>query len=330
MGARNVTRLLSGRLAGPNNCKNPFVQELQDGIGELVKLEEMAFVKIHSVYLGPGRIRTVWSKEAHRIQIDRPSILRTVTATVMDIFRLSAVVQLLGPDNSASRYWLHAVESQDRSCSGLNWALLTAALLGDTDTIKALLERSSNTDRPQNILNIGVRLAASHGNFDAVVALLEENADPTATSYIKGHFGGSNAFKQACEAGHKKIVSLLLEPRHGVKRKGSEYEDAVLKAARGRRNEDHGHVEILILLLTEGDFANIGHLRRNIVGEACFWGREDVLRLVLEDIASVRFRWRGWQTPLDVAIAHKHENIAQILLAHQASEVTHQAVSRPG
>jgi hypothetical protein len=36
MGHDNLTRLLVGRVAGPNKCKNKFVQELQDGVDELV------------------------------------------------------------------------------------------------------------------------------------------------------------------------------------------------------------------------------------------------------------------------------------------------------
>lgn len=320
MGIRNVTRLLLGRVAGPNHGKNVFVQELQDAIDELAKMDEMAFVKIDSVHLGPGRIRTVWRKEAHHIQVDRLSILQAVAATAIDTFTLRVTVQLLGPENAASRRWVPECGGQDRSCSGLNWALLTAALLGDTDTIKALLKRSSNTDKQQNILNRSLELAASHGNFDAVVLLLEANADPNARTTCKGHLCGVNAFREACMAGHEKIVNLLLEPGHGVKRKGSTYEDAILKAAHGYRSEDHGHVEIVKLLLAKGEFANLARLRCNIIGEACLWGREDVLRLVLENVPSVRFHWRSWQTPMDIATARKHENIVQILLAHEATQ----------
>jgi hypothetical protein len=104
MGASNIIRLLLGRVAGPNNCKNAFVQELQDGIEELVKTDEMAFVKIDSVHLGPGRTRTVWRKEAHRIQVDRMSILQAIAATVMNIFSPGITQQLLGPENTASRH----------------------------------------------------------------------------------------------------------------------------------------------------------------------------------------------------------------------------------
>jgi hypothetical protein len=156
MGTSNVTRLLLGKVAGPNNCKNAVVQELQDGIEEFVKMDEMAFVKIDSVHLGPGRIRTVWRKEAYRIQVDHMSILQAIAATVMKIFSTCITRQLLGPENTASRHWVNGYGGQDRSCSGLNWAFLTAALLGDIDTIKALLKRSSNTDRQNNILNKGL------------------------------------------------------------------------------------------------------------------------------------------------------------------------------
>lgn len=149
--------------------------------------------------------------------------------------------------------------------------------------------------------------------------MLEANTDLSAMSICKGHSTGISAFKEACTAGHERIVNLLLDPSHGVKREGSRYENAVLKAARGYGNEDHGHVEVVKLLLTKGKFAHLGRLRCDIIGEACYWGREDVLWLVLEDIASVRFLWRG-QELLDIATDRRNENIVQILLAHEANQ----------
>jgi hypothetical protein len=59
MGKASLRRLLVGRVAGPNHCKSKFVRELQDGIDELAKMDEMAFVKIHSVDFGPVRDRVL-------------------------------------------------------------------------------------------------------------------------------------------------------------------------------------------------------------------------------------------------------------------------------
>jgi hypothetical protein len=126
-----------------------------------------------------------------------------------------------------------------------------------------------------------------------------------------------NALVQACTDGHEKIVDLLLEPRYGIKKKGSQYEQAVLNAARGRPDEGYGHIRILQSLLTKGEFPNLQKLRRNILGEACYWGREDVVRLMLQHLTSVRFCWRG-QKPLNIALSRKHESIVQLLLAHDA------------
>jgi hypothetical protein len=116
---------------------------------------------------------------------------------------------------------------------------------------------------------MGIKLAPSQGNFDAVVALIEAHANPTTIGICKGHRCGSSAFGQACQEGHQKIVNPFLEPRHGAERKGSKYDDAVLKAARGHRDENHRHVEILKSLLAKGEFTDLRKLQRDIVGEAC-------------------------------------------------------------
>jgi hypothetical protein len=149
---------------------------------------------------------------------------------------------------------------------------------------------------------------------------MEANADPTTVSICKGHWSGVSAFGQACQVGHQKIVNLFLEPRHGVERKGSVYDDVALRAARGRYDRSHSYAEILKLLLAKGEFTNLRKLQREIIGESCYWGKEDVLRLVLEDFPSVRFPWRCAQTPIDVAIARKDETIVQILLAHEVGQ----------
>jgi ankyrin repeat protein len=169
---------------------------------------------------------------------------------------------------------------------------------------------------------VALKFAASQGNIDAVVTLIEAGAHPTSKSSCKGYGMGVTPFGKACEEGHQKIVNLFLEPRHGVRRKGPKYDQAVLNAARGRRDGNHGHVEILKSLLAKGEFSNLRKLQCDIIDEACFWGREDVLRMVLEDFPSVRFLWRGWQTALDVAIARKRETIVQILLAHGAARAS--------
>jgi hypothetical protein len=132
MGTKNVARLLLGRVADPNNYKNAFLQELQDAIDELVKTDDMAFVKIHSANLGSGRIRAKWSKEASRIQVDHLSILPVVAATVVHSFSVCVVAQLLGPDNPASG--TGCMESKDKTdraavSTGAYWQPLFSATL---------------------------------------------------------------------------------------------------------------------------------------------------------------------------------------------------------
>lgn len=246
MRKEDLACLLLGRVAGPNNGNNQLVQELQDGVNELANMDEMAFVNIHSVHLGIGRDLTLWTRETHRIQVDHQLIRQVVAATVMHVFSLFVVVQLLGPPDSPPRSWVREGENMDRPYSGLDWALLTAAFLGNVRITKALLGRSQGNDRPDGLLSTGLEVAASQGHFDTVVAFLEGSVNPNEKGSCKGFPSAcGNALVQACTEGHEKIVDLLLEPRYGIKKKGLQYEKAVLNAARGRPDEGHGYIRIL-------------------------------------------------------------------------------------
>jgi hypothetical protein len=202
--------------------------------------------------------------------------------------------------------------TEDRPCSGFKWALLTAAYLGDTHTIKALLQRELDAGVPEGLLNTGLEIAASRGNFEAVVAF-GESVDPNEQGSCEGHpsISGS-AFGQACMAGHETIVNLFLQPCYGVEKKGPAYEFAILRAARGWGN-GHDHLEIIRSLLAQGEFTNLRKLQREILDEACYWGREDVVRMVIKD---VQVRWRG-QTPLQIVTSEGYESIVQVHLAHR-------------
>jgi hypothetical protein len=311
MGHDNLTRLLVGRVAGRSKCKNKFVQELQDGVDELVQTDEMAFVKIHQVYLGRGRDQTSWTREPQRIPLDRLLILQAVVVTAMQMFCRHDVLLFLGPDDP----------DRDKPCSGSNWALLTAAFLGDTPTIKALMKRSPNADRPEGLLNRALETAAVVGKVDAVVTFLEANVDPNKQGFCKGRLGSCRALGYACLGGNGNIVDLLLQPCYKVEKQGRAYEDAFFKTIRGPGEGDHGRLRILQSLFANGKFTYPKTLRNNILGEACLRGREDVVRMVIRDLPELplTWRWRGWR-PLDIASSRGHMNIVQILLAHEAEQ----------
>jgi hypothetical protein len=130
-----------------------------------------------TVHLSLGRDLTLWTRETHRIQVDHQLIRQVVAATVMHVFSLFVVVQLLGPPDSPPRSWVREGENMDRPYSGLDWALLTAAFLGNVRITKALLGRSQGNDRPDGLLSTGLEVAASQGHFDTVVAFLEGSAN---------------------------------------------------------------------------------------------------------------------------------------------------------
>jgi hypothetical protein len=59
------------------------------------------------------------------------------------------------------------------------------------------------------------------------------------------------------------------------------------------RGEGRGHVKIMRSLLANGEFTDLAQLRYNIIGEACYWGSEDIVRMVLQDQIHLNVLWEG-------------------------------------
>jgi len=97
----SLSRLLLGRIASPNKfARTKFVQEARDEVDDLAKMDEMVFVKIHSLNFGPISDPTSWTRETQRIQVDHLLILWTVGAPVMHMLSPYVVlVELLAPGN---------------------------------------------------------------------------------------------------------------------------------------------------------------------------------------------------------------------------------------
>jgi hypothetical protein len=212
------------------------------------------------------------------------SFSKLFAATVMNkLCPYVLLVELLGPGNPVD----------DRLCSGLSWALLTAAFLRDADTIKAVLDRSCGTDLSESLLNTALEVAVLQGDFEAVGMFLPRNTGPNKTGSCKGHQStNGGALRQACTAGHESIVDLLLQPCYGIKKNGLPHEEAVSQAARGR-GEGRGHAKITRSLLANGEPTDLAQLRYNIIGEARYWGSEDIVRMVLQDQINLNVLWEG-------------------------------------
>ena len=96
--------------------------------------------------------------------------------------------------------------SAGRSVTTNSPALLAAAEVGDTNTIKVLLTQRVNVDTPNRIGATPLIVAASHGYAVTVRLLLDHKADINAVTRE-----GRTALIYAVRNGHLKVVQLLLE-----------------------------------------------------------------------------------------------------------------------
>ncbi|PLN81659.1 ankyrin repeat-containing domain protein [Aspergillus taichungensis] len=85
-------------------------------------------------------------------------------------------------------------------------ALIRAALIGHSETVRALLDAGADVAPHDNNECTALMVAAQHGHYDTVRVLLDAGADPTAKDYTD-----RTAINWAMEGDHDDIVALLLD-----------------------------------------------------------------------------------------------------------------------
>lgn len=118
----------------------------------------------------------------------------------------------------------------------------------------------------------------------------------------------------ACRKGHRYLVQLLIEKlEEGAETVGrlGKYSRALVNACDG-----NGGLETVQALLQSGADPNYGFSRA--LQRACFWGKQDVVELLLEHGADVNGRDGSERTALIQAIFHGSENVVKLLLKQGA------------
>ncbi|EAW11071.1 Ankyrin repeat protein [Aspergillus clavatus NRRL 1] len=215
--------------------------------------------------------------------------------------------------------------------------------LGNLSLVKSLLNAGTvpsswmvNTESAY--LGRPLQIACAWGHTAVVKYLLESGADPHSLSgrdavqydgrpwnafldrYCRRVYRSSNgsSLRAAALAGHTEIVHLLLRPEYKLESCRNEWFRVFLAAARG------GHADILMALLqaygTTWDAQP--ELRKVVLWEAAYHGREPVVRMMLENGADVNAQLVNpalySASPLQMAARHGHTPVIRLLLEHGA------------
>lgn len=209
-----------------------------------------------------------------------------------------------------------------------------AAHVGNTSLLKKLIDEGVDIDAESGCFGRALRGAAFGGHRDAVLLLLDHGADANLGSRIANarlqtswkatalNCGReSTALQAAARRGHERIVRLLLKPKYQVVAKGNDYKRAILHAARG------GHSSLLQALIDIGKIKKPEELQQWILVEACHYGHEPIIQMMLDLDTNLNDVYRGeeheWvgsvaKSPLRIAASHNFHNIVQLLLANGA------------
>lgn len=129
--------------------------------------------------------------------------------------------------------------------------------------------------------------AAFKGNAELVKKLLEHGADPALKGRSTSDVDIETAADIAAYSGHLAILKDLQKAGAPLSR------EAIFKTVRG------GHMNVFRYLLKQEDNINrLGRNHKTLLMEAAWWGREDIVRLLLKKGADVNYRDPSGQTAL--------------------------------
>lgn len=194
-------------------------------------------------------------------------------------------------------------------------ALPAAAQADQLADVVHLVLQGAPVDAPNALGMTALRLSAIGDDPEIVRFLLDHGADP--------NLSGQAILSAAVSHGTEKIVRLLLEG-HANPNVLDEHSEAPLDRAIFGGNED-----IARLLLTNGANVNEGHWpnSRTLLHEVCAKGPAGMIPLLVEFGGDPALGDQFGETPLDLALASKNDDVVAVLLelARQYKPLRHAA-----
>lgn len=134
--------------------------------------------------------------------------------------------------------------------------------------------------------------------------LLDQSIDINAQG---GEFG--NALQAASQAGHERLVGILLDNKTtNVNARGGYYGNALQAAS------FEGHEQIVQMLLSNADVNAQGGPYGNALQAASLGGHERIVKLLLDKNASINAQGGKYGNALQAASWGRHEQVVQLLL----------------
>lgn len=171
--------------------------------------------------------------------------------------------------------------------------LLDAAGKGDTNVVKAMLERGADVNAKDNEGETALRLAVTSGKTDVVKLLIEKGADVNAIS--EDVLFGGTALMLAAVFGNMNMVQTLLDNGADVNAEDKNGITALMNAA------FNGYLGIVRVLIERGADVNSNEYGRTALIQAADRGHADVVRLLVEKGADVNARSKDGMTALMTA-----------------------------
>ena len=220
-----------------------------------------------------------------------------------------------------------------------NEALRTAARLGDTAQVRALLEAGADPNVQERTYS-PLMFAAGNGHVEMTRLLLARGASVDHRDH-----NGDRALLWAAQRGHIETVRLLLAAGAAVQSDDDPYKATPLMGAASyghadvvrvllvagaeARRRDHtgdtalhaaavsGNAEIITMLLAAGAEPNVADriLRQMPIHHAASYGRIDAIRLLVSSGADINARDHQGRTPLWLAVSGSHGAAVGALVA---------------